>query len=104
MPNTDIPYAIAIPEPEPDHVEIDYEAIMQQNYEEMIEVTNELDLWDWFATANPPENQGFMYWTHPNLAKFRNLMNQKGYLDKHSGASYAICLRRIQSDAIKQQA
>ena len=60
-----------------------------------------LELWDWFRTESPPENQGYSWWNHPNINKISdNLQDDQGNLDNpHSGASFACSMRNMQAIA-----
>ena len=57
-----------------------------------------LELWDWFRTERPPENQGYSWWNHPNINKIsNNLQDDQGNFDNpHTGASFACSMRNMQ--------
>lgn len=67
----------------------------------MAATVTRLELWDWFRTESPPENQGYSWWSHPNIDKISdNLQNDYGKLDNpHSGASFACSMRNMQAIA-----
>lgn len=44
--------------------------------------------WEWMKTAEPPADEGFMWWDHPMCQKIKENMS-----DDHSGASAAFCMR-----------
>jgi hypothetical protein len=50
--------------------------------------------WEWMKTAEPPTDEGFMWWNHPMCNKIRGHMD-----DGHSGVSAAICMRIMQQMA-----
>ena len=54
--------------------------------------TTELDMWDFFKHANPPEDRGYMFWNESKLDKLRDVLDSDG----HSGASMALCMRNIE--------
>lgn len=59
--------------------------------EDAFDRITELDLWDFLRDNNPPEDRGFMFWSHPRLTE----LGQK--LDGgHSGASYGYTMRVMQ--------
>ena len=59
--------------------------------EDAFDRITELDLWDFLRDNNPPEDRGFMFWSHPKLTE----LGQK--LDGgHSGASYGYTMRVMQ--------
>ena len=64
----------------------------------MATTVTRLELWDWFKTESPPEDQGYCWWNHPNINKISdNLQDDQGNLDNpHSGASFACAMRNIQ--------
>lgn len=70
-----------------------YEATM---LEDMDRAITECQLWDWVKTFEPKENEGFMFTDHPNLDKITNNLKYG-----HSGASFAWCVRNMQSIARK---
>lgn len=51
---------------------------------------NELKLWEWFETYEPPK--GFMYNDHENVEL---MMNKTAYMG-HSGASFGLMMRYLQ--------
>lgn len=53
-------------------------------------------LWDWFRNCPPPEEKGYMFWGHENLSLLNKHMDAVG----HSGASYGMTLRAIESIAV----
>jgi hypothetical protein len=57
-----------------------------------------LDAWDWLAAADPPTDQGFMFWS-PRPAELEQI---DAAIDKgHSGASYGATMRTMQVIAKK---
>ena len=40
---------------------------------DMAQTITRLGLWDWFKNEKPPDNQGYMFWGHPNI----NLISEK---------------------------
>lgn len=49
-------------------------------------------LWSWFAGYVPPEGEGFIFTTHPNMKRIEEAME---YGD-HSGFSYAWTMRQME--------
>ena len=72
-----------------------YEADFIPELKTMSVVVTELDLWDWFRTENPPNETGYSWWGHPNI----NLISSKLSPNPHSGATFAYCMRCMQSIA-----
>ena len=91
---TDVPLADVVYDEQAD---IDYGMLMEQNFKDLRDVVDDLKLWSWFANVEPPEETGYMFWQHENLNKIRDALGDK--LNHHSGASWAITLRRIQMEA-----
>jgi len=62
-----------------------------------------LELWDWFRTESPPENQGYSWWDQPNITKISdNLQDDHGnFNNPHSGASFGCAMRNMQAIAKK---
>ena len=59
---------------------------------DMAQTITRLGLWDWFKNENPPNNQGYMFWSHPNVNKISSGLKN----DPHSGATFAYCMRQMQ--------
>jgi hypothetical protein len=53
--------------------------------------------WDFFRTAAPPEDTGYMFWDAPELIAIGKNMKHS---DLHSGASFALIMRAMQSIAL----
>ena len=47
--------------------------------------------WEWMKTAEPPKDEGFMWWNDPMCNKLKNNLD-----GGHSGASAAFCMRIMQ--------
>lgn len=56
---------------------------------------NELQLWNWFRTYDPPVDKGYIFDKHPNT----NAMAEYTNSDGHSAASFAITMRYLQKIA-----
>ena len=56
---------------------------------------SQCELWDWMGQYNPHANEGFMFSTHPNLAKIQEKMKH----NDHSGTSWAWTMRVMQAIA-----
>ena len=54
-----------------------------------------LELWDWFKNESPPKNSGYAFWDHENKTKISNGLQN----NDHSGATFAYCMRCMQSIA-----
>lgn len=67
----------------------------------MAATVTELELWDWFKEENPPADEGYSWWGHPNINKIsENLKDDNGNLDNpHSGCSFACAMRNMQAIA-----
>ena len=50
--------------------------------------------WDFLRTQSPPAGQGYMFWQHPTLKAIGDRL-----YDGHSGASYALTMRTMESIA-----
>jgi len=57
------------------------------------EAAERLNLRDFFANINPPDNTGYMFWNDPRLLSFGRELESDG----HSGASFAYVCRNLQS-------
>ena len=53
-------------------------------------------LWNWFRTETPPEGKGYMFWGPAELKEVEKHMKM---LDHHSGASYGMTMRSMESIA-----
>jgi hypothetical protein len=60
-----------------------------------VEGVNKHQLWEWFRTYEPPADKGFMLDSHPNV----EIMAKETEKEGHSGASFAMTLRYIQTMA-----
>ena len=56
-------------------------------------VDNE-DLKEWLVTFEPDETKGFIGTQHKNI----DIISQKVARDGHSGASFAMCIRRVKQE------
>jgi hypothetical protein len=61
-----------------------------------VEAVNKLHLWDWFRTYEPPADRGYMFDTHPNIDLMMTATDSMG----HSGATFGITMRYLQTMAI----
>ena len=59
---------------------------------DMAQTITRLGLWDWFKNEKPPDNQGYMFWGHPNI----NLISSSLKNNQHSGATFGYCMRQMQ--------
>ena len=59
------------------------------------ETITKLELWDWFKNLSPPKDSGVAFWTHKNLTSISNGLQN----NDHSGATFAYCIRCMQSIA-----
>ena len=50
--------------------------------------------WEFLRDESPPAGQGYMFWQHPTLKAIADRL-----YDGHSGASYAITMRAMESIA-----
>jgi hypothetical protein len=55
------------------------------------------ELWDWMSTYNP--DSGFSWYPHPNTDKIRQEMRKDEINSYHSGASYALIMREMETIA-----
>ena len=82
---------------------ISLEEAMKNNVNNMVsKIKNDSELYNWFMNFEPENNKGYMWTNHPNINKISELV----YSDGHSGASFAICLRKskkILMNEIKEQ-
>ena len=78
-------------------IDTDFEALMDKHYGYLHDVVDELDLWNWFATVDPPADTGYIFWKHGNMKKIRDALGDK--MGFHSGSSWGFCLRKIQAEA-----
>ena len=58
----------------------------------MVETSIRLEVWEWFKTEEPPEDEGYQWWDHPNI----NLISSNLSNNDHSGASFACAMRNVQ--------
>ena len=42
----------------------------------MAATITELELWDWFKEENPPADEGYSWWGHPNINKISEILNR----------------------------
>lgn len=61
------------------------------SYQNMYNAITELKLWD-FMKRDPPPNLGYSFWNTPEIRLISNAVDQDG----HSGASFSICMRKMQ--------
>ena len=54
---------------------------------DMAQTITRLGLWDWFKNEEPPDNQGYMFWSHPNVNKIASGLN-----DQHSVNRHTVCV------------
>ena len=59
---------------------------------DMAQTITRLGLWDWFKNEKPPDNQGYMFWGHPNI----NLISSSLKNNQHSGATFGYCMCQMQ--------
>jgi hypothetical protein len=60
----------------------------------MHDAITELDLWKWLSTFSPEEGKGFMF---SNTAELQQIARHpKVDADRHSGASFAWCMRKME--------
>lgn len=69
-----------------------YEATM---LEDMDRAITECQLWNWLKEFEPDEGKGFMFTEHPNLDTIVSKLRH----NRHSGSSFAWCMRNMQSVA-----
>jgi hypothetical protein len=81
----------------------EFESMM---FRDAYEAISKCNLWEWLRTYSPEKDKGFMFSEHPNLTRINKSMK----FDGHSGASYAITMRVMESiakngwEALKSQA
>jgi hypothetical protein len=107
-----IPIAVAVPVPSapPFHSAPDDEAEWPSvkvygvnfvpdliNLKKTIDV---LELWDWMAQDEPPDDKGYMFWNHKNISIISKKLDEL-YGNPHSGATWGYAMRVMQ--AIAQQ-
>ena len=64
---------------------------------DMADTVTRLELWDWFKNESPPVDKGYSWWDHPNINKICNGLKD----NPHSGATFAYCMRCMQTIAKK---
>ncbi len=64
----------------------------------VLKIKSDDELYDWFINFEPDEKKGYIWTNHPNLKKIDNLVSSDG----HSGASFAICLRKTKQILINE--
>jgi hypothetical protein len=69
-----------------------FDEAMYKNAYDAITAEN---LWDFLKDNSPPEDRGFMFWSAPELKCLHKHMDPIG----HSGASYGITMRAMESIA-----
>ena len=62
---------------------------------DMANTVTRLNLWDWFKNESPPENKGYMFWSHQNCILISDGLKN----NNHSGATFAHCMRCMQGIA-----
>jgi hypothetical protein len=70
----------------------EFESMM---FRDAYEAISKCNLWEWLRTYSPEKDKGFMFSEHPNLTSINKAMK----FDGHSGASYAITMRVMESIA-----
>ena len=74
------------------------DGLTQYYFTDAYQVMTRLDAWDWLRTAEPPTDQGFMFWSpRPSQLEAIDAAIDKG----HSGASYGITMRTMEAIAKK---
>ena len=68
------------------------EGYFVQSIKDMVETSIRLEVWEWFKTEEPPEDEGYQWWDHPNI----NLISSNLSNNDHSGASFACAMRNVQ--------
>ena len=63
----------------------------------MADTVTRLKLWTWFRDEAPPKGHGYMNWGHKNIYKITHGLPD----NPHSGATFAFCMRLMQSIAIQ---
>jgi len=72
-----------------------YGSEFNQELKTMADTIDKLNLWDWFKSETPPQNDGYSWWGHPNISLISdNLPN-----NPHSGATFSFALRQMQAIA-----
>lgn len=61
----------------------------------MANAITKLELWDWLVNFKPDKDKGFMFSSNENL----NLIEGEVSGDGHSGATFAYCMRCMESIA-----
>jgi len=59
---------------------------------DMAQTTTRLKLWNWFKNESPNQDEGYMFWDHPNINKISNQLEN----NDHSGATFGYCMRQMQ--------
>jgi hypothetical protein len=57
---------------------------------------SQLELWDWMKNYSPPDTEGFMWTTHPNVHKIGEKMEALPNAPGHSGSSFALTMRILE--------
>ena len=58
------------------------------------EAVTKHDLWGWMRDEDPPADEGYCWWRHPNIGKIESEDAVNG--DGHSGCSFACSMRGVQ--------
>ena len=72
-----------------------YGCDFRSNLLDMADTITRLELWEWLKNYTPDEGSGFMYSRHTNITKISNGLEN----NDHSGATFAYCLRCMESIA-----
>jgi hypothetical protein len=75
--------------------EIVYSEFESMMLRDAYKAISKCNLWEWIRTYSPEKDKGFMFSEHPNLDRINKAME----FDGHSGASYAITMRVMESIA-----
>ena len=60
----------------------------------MCEAVTKHNLWRWMRDEDPPADEGYCWWRHPNIGKIESEDAVNG--DGHSGCSFACSMRGVQ--------
>ena len=72
-----------------------YDCDFRTEIKTMADTITDLDLWKWFRTVDPPKDKGYSWWEHTNI----ELISKTLPNNPHSGATFAYCMRQMQSIA-----
>ena len=74
------------------------DGLTQYYFTDAYQVMTRLGAWEWLRTAEPPAEQGFMFWSpRPSELEAIDAAIDKG----HSGASYGVTMRAMEAIAKK---